>query len=147
MTHRWRTFGPWVAAAVIMCAACGAGRASPLPTVPVTLAPTPRPPDAPPTTLVAPPGVPAAIFESVQDEASRLAGVPVDQLELVRADPITWPNGSLGCPKPGEMYTQALASGFWIVFREGTETYDFRVGRDGSFSRCELPGIPRPNAS
>jgi hypothetical protein len=130
---------------------CGAGAATPSVRIPATAAPTPRAPDIAPPTLPAvsavPPAaneVPPAILEAVQAEAARLASLPVEQLSLVRADEITWPDGSLGCPKPGEMYTQSLVHGFWIVFDSGSETYDFRAASDGSFFRCELsrpPGI------
>jgi hypothetical protein len=86
--------------------------------------------------------VPQGILDAIEEEASRLASVPVEQLTLVRADQITWPDGSLGCPQPGEMYTQSLVAGYWIVFRANNETFDFRVATNGSFHRCELPGAP-----
>jgi hypothetical protein len=132
-----------VAALGIACGS-GSGAASPSPVAIPTVAPTPRQPDIPVATRPPVASVPAGILETVQQEASRLSSVPVEQLTLVRADQITWPDGSLGCPQPGEMYTQSLVSGYWIVFRANNQTFDFRVASNGSFHRCELPGLPGP---
>jgi hypothetical protein len=133
-----------VATVALVAAACGPGAASPSPVASPTVAPTPRAPDLPVATLPPVLEVPAGILASIQDEVSRLASVPVDQLTLVRAQQITWPDGSLGCPAPGEMYTQSLVSGYWIVFRANNETFDFRVTEDGHYHRCDLPGLPGP---
>jgi hypothetical protein len=135
-------FAAVAVATTVVAVGCGSGAVTPTPRVLPTVAPTPRPPDVPPATRPPVLEVPAGIVELIEDEVSRLAGVPVDQLTLVRADQITWPDGSLGCPQPGEMYTQSLVEGYWIVVQANDETFDFRVAEDGSFHRCELPNLP-----
>ena len=37
-------------------------------------------------------------------------------MRLIRDEAVTWSDGSLGCPQPGEYYTQVLVPGYWIVF-------------------------------
>lgn len=124
---------------ILVVAACGPGAATLSPGTVPTVAPTPRPPDVPIATPPPVTGAPPAILEMVTAEAARLAGVAADQVTIVRAEPAVWPDGSLGCPQPDEMYTQALVNGFWIVLQVGAVPYDFRVRSDGSFRLCPHP--------
>ena len=66
--------------------------------------------------------VPQSLLDQMLDEASNLSSVPVDQLTIERAEAVTWNDGSLGCPEPGMMYTQALVDGYWVVIRAGPKT-------------------------
>ena len=92
--------------------------------------------------------VPQAILEPILKEATALAKVGRDQLVLVRAESVVWNDGSLGCPEPGMMYTQALVNGYWILIEAAGRTYDFRVGSGGSFRLCPpSQGHPPPQAS
>jgi len=86
--------------------------------------------------VVVPDAIPVAIFESVLAEAARLSGDPADEIATVRAEPAVWPDGSLGCPRPDEMYTQALVDGYWVVLEADGVPYDFRVRSDGTFKLC-----------
>lgn len=58
-------------------------------------------------------------------------------LTLVRAEPVIWPDGSLGCPQPGVFYTQALVEGMWVVYDAGGALFDYRVDQRGRFFLCE----------
>ena len=59
--------------------------------------------------------VPQTILESILKEAAAPAKVSHEQLVIVRAQSVVWNDGSLGCPEPGMMYTQALVNGYWVV--------------------------------
>ena len=37
-------------------------------------------------------------------------------IKAMCVEPVTLSDGSLGCPQPGEFYTQVLVRGYWIVF-------------------------------
>jgi len=80
--------------------------------------------------------VPQALLEPVLDKAAALAKVGREQLVIVRAEPALWNDGSLGCPEPGVGYTQALVNGYWVVIKAAGQTYDFRMGRGGSYRLC-----------
>ena len=54
--------------------------------------------------------------EAIRDLSDRL-GVPSGEIEVVKESSVTWRDGSLGCPKEGMMYTQALVEGTLIVLR------------------------------
>jgi len=71
--------------------------------------------------------VPQAILQPILKEATALAKVGRDQLVVVRAESVVWNDGSLGCPEPGMMYTQAQVNGYWIVIEAAGQKYDFRM--------------------
>jgi hypothetical protein len=87
--------------------------------------------------------VPQAILEGILKEVAALERVGPDQVAIERAESVIWNDGSLGCPEPGMMYTQALVNGYWVVIDAAGQKYDFRVGSGGSFRLCP-PGQGRP---
>ena len=70
-------------------------------------------------------------------DAAAVAGVDPDSVTLVSVKPMTWTDGSLGCPKPGVMYTQAVVPGFRVIVRAGDRKLDYRVGRSDTAKRCD----------
>jgi hypothetical protein len=65
------------------------------------------------------------------DLAERL-GVDAGDIEVAAYETITWSDGSLGCPQPGMMYTQALVDGYLIQLVVDGEAYNYHGanGRD-----------------
>jgi hypothetical protein len=102
-------------------------------------------PTTPP--LEAMPALPAdtpAVQAAVADLSSRLS-LRADEIELLRAEPVTWSDGSLGCPQPGVMYTQALVDGVWIQLRAGDTVYSYHGGGSGDPTLCESAAAVGPN--
>ena len=95
-----------------------------------------------------PPQLQEAVQAALQDAASRSA-LAAARLQVVLAEPVTWPNGSLGCPAPGRMYTQALVPGYRIRIAAGSQTLEYHGGREGPPSYCpaERVGQPVPGAT
>ena len=131
-----------------------AGTASPTHAPDATAAPAQptRPPTGTPPlgTVPVPPTPPGVVGEVPQDlidlvtaEAAALAGVTVADVRVVRAEQVTWNDGSLGCPQPDVVYTQALVDGYWVVLEAGGESYDFRLGSAGGPLLCPA-GQGRP---
>ena len=86
--------------------------------------------------------VPAEIMEPILADAAERTGAAVDEIDVVTAVQVTYTDGSLDCPEPGMLYTQALVDGYQVVLdADGTEL-DYRVTRDGGFRLCEEPGRP-----
>lgn len=54
-----------------------------------------------------------AVRSARADLAARL-DVPEQRVEVLDQRWVTWPDGAMGCPEPGMMYTQALVPGVWI---------------------------------
>jgi hypothetical protein len=86
--------------------------------------------------------VPATILDAILADAAERAGVDADAIEVTTAEQVNWPDGSLGCPDPGQVYTQAIVEGYWVVLRAGDERLDYRVGNGGTFRFCERGGVP-----
>ena len=67
----------------------------------------------------------------------------VDQaaIRVVSADAVTWPDGSLGCPRPDQMYIQVLTDGFRVVLEAGGRQATFHTGRGNppAVVRCDNP--------
>ena len=82
--------------------------------------------------------LPTSVIEPVVAEVAKLAGVPADQVTVISAEEVTFSDGSLGCPVPGQVYTQALVDGYKIVAEAGGKTYDFR-GSGSTFRQCTNP--------
>lgn len=83
-------------------------------------------------------GAPADAVRAVDDLAATL-DVAVDEVEVVSTEEVTWRDGSRGCAKPGEMYTQALVDGLRITLRAGGRTYEYHSGGSQPPALCEKP--------
>ena len=79
--------------------------------------------------------LPASVVDPVVADIARQAGVPASEVVVVSAEAVTFPDGSLGCPQPGMVYTQALVDGYKIVAEAGGKTYDYR-GSGSTFRLC-----------
>jgi hypothetical protein len=73
---------------------------------------------------------------AVDDLAGRL-GIESDAVTVVDARAVTWPDGSLGCPQPGMLYTQVLVDGMLVILEAGGQRYEYHGG-DPLFL-CEHP--------
>jgi hypothetical protein len=85
----------------------------------------------------------SAIDDALTD-AARRTGLKKMELEILSAEPVTWADGSLGCPQPGMMYTQALVPGIRIRVRAGAETLDYHSGRRGAPMFCPAGRVVPP---
>ena len=169
-----RTFLALVVAVGISLSGCGssttdaAGDASVSITPPAaTSTPTddakettvPVPGDESPITQVEPPPgelplgpVPDAIVSRPQVQAAiadfaERQGVPVDEVTAAGYADVTWPDGSLGCPQPGVMYTQALVPGHQLILQVDDTTASYHAAEGKPFAYCATPGMPLPGGS
>lgn len=125
----------WLVVAVFALAACGA---PPDEGAPETTEPTPSPPvEATVEPTTPPPDEPLAevVDEAVSDLAARLR-VDHSEIEVLRFEEVTWPDGSLGCPQPGEFYTQATVEGYRVVLGFDDRVYLYHAGRDAEPFLC-----------
>jgi len=87
------------------------------------------------------PEIDPAARPAVADLAERL-GVDESAITVVSVDEVTWPDGSLGCPEPGMMYSQALEDGTLIVLEVDGTTYEYHGGVNRDPFYCEHPTPP-----
>jgi hypothetical protein len=79
------------------------------------------------------------------------AGVDPSQLTVARAEPVTWPDSSLGCAQKGIQYLQVLTPGYQIELRGAQGNYLVHVagnrsivctGKVGAGTRLTRPLVP-----
>jgi hypothetical protein len=88
--------------------------------------------------------------QAARADAARRTGQPAAAFELISAESVTWSDGSLGCPQPDVLYTQALVPGYRIVLRGPSEEMDYHASARGALVLCPagravepLPGASR----
>jgi len=71
--------------------------------------------------------VPAEMIEAALEDAANRSTTARADIKVLSAEAVTWPDGSLGCPKPGMMYTQALVAGYRIVLQAGEQMLSYHA--------------------
>jgi hypothetical protein len=99
-------------------------------------APTTTPAQETPVELVLPP---APVLDKVKADAAKRLNAAVEVRSSERA---TWNDGSMGCPVPGEFYTQMITSGFQVLVASGSQVLDYRVANSGYFRLCSTAATP-----
>ena len=84
----------------------------------------------------APDGIPQAAWDTILDDLSGRVDDPVSTATLVLAEAMTWNDGSLGCPQPGQVYTQALVEGYHVILEVEGREFDYRVGAGSDVRLC-----------
>jgi hypothetical protein len=127
---RWR--GPltaaWLACTLVSGCALGQAAGGPPPTVeekPVTNAP-------------------AEMIEAALDDAVNRSTTARADIKVISEEAVTWPDGSLGCPKPGMLYTQALVPGYRIVLQAGEQTLNYHAMSRGKPVFCPASRVTAP---
>jgi hypothetical protein len=77
------------------------------------------------------------------DLAERLS-IPEDDVEVVRAERVTWRDSSLGCPEEGMFYMQMLTDGVLIELEADGKTYAYHSNLEGPPVYCESPSADGP---
>jgi hypothetical protein len=88
-----------------------------------------------------------ALAQGAQQDLAQHLDVDADTIEVATIRDVTWPDGSMGCPEPGQMYTQALVDGAYLELVHDGDTYAYHwgQGRDAPFL-CERSDGPPGNA-
>jgi hypothetical protein len=72
---------------------------------------------------------------AVADLAQR-TGAATAEVQVVMAEAVVWPDGSLGCPERGMTYTMAEVNGYRIVLSWQGQEHDYR-GSENFVRLCE----------
>ena len=126
--------------ALVLLGGCAPAVSVPVGPAPMTTAPTTPGPAASGTDL-------QSLIRTVSDDAARRSGVYASRVRILEAGAVTWSDGSLGCPEPDRMYTQALVPGYRIRVDAGGQQFDYHAGTRGTWRLCpaERARPPLPN--
>ena len=127
---RWRgpLAGAWLACMLVSGSVLGQAAGGPPPVVAET----------------AVTGAPAEMIEAAFDDAANRSTTARADIKVASAEAVTWPDGSLGCPKPGMMYTQALVAGYRIVVQAGEQTLNYHAMSRGRPLFCPASRVVPP---
>lgn len=94
-------------------------------------------------------GAPPEMIAAVRGDAATRAGVAVSAVKIESAQSVTWPDASLGCPRPGMLYPQVLVPGWRVIVVAGGKTYAYHAGPRGSWAWCpaDRAQAPLPGSS
>jgi hypothetical protein len=81
-------------------------------------------------------GLPEAVERGARAAAARRLGVAPDGLVVARAEPVDWPDPSLGCPEPGRAYAQVITPGYRVFVRAGAQTVEVHADEGGRAVSC-----------
>ncbi len=113
----------WAAVLIDACAAAGAA-----------------PPQGTVNALTPGPSWPASVqplLPAILADAARRNAVAVERLRVASVQAVIWPDGSLGCPLPGLLYTQALLPGWRIsIDVPGAGPLLFHASQRGGWVWC-----------
>jgi hypothetical protein len=70
--------------------------------------------------------------KNVMNLLATTTGKPADTLKLQNKEDAEWPNGGLGCPKEGMMYTEMIVPGYKLTYTDGSTTYEVHTDRSGN---------------
>lgn len=91
-----------------------------------------------PLPVIVEPGLEGLVDQAKKDLAQRLS-VDMEQIELLAAESVVWPDSSLGCPEPGMAYLQVLQDGMLILLSVGGQAYEYHSGGSRGPFLCEQP--------
>ena len=130
----WRNLRVGVAAVTLTltASACAAGP-GPAPTPAAPPGQTP----AEPTDVPSPTPDPEAAIQAALQTAAQQPGVDPSQLRVVRVESREWPDSSLGCPRPGQLYAQIVTPGFVVEVASGDRQLELHTDTRGRAVVCQ----------
>jgi hypothetical protein len=87
--------------------------------------------------------VPKKVLDTVRADLGKRTGAKPEAMKVVRSEEVVFGDGSLGCGRPGQSYTQATVPGYRVVLVVEGKEYDYRVPRQGAFVLCDRGPRPR----
>ena len=90
--------------------------------------------------------MPRAVRHAVVADAASRFQVAEDAVVLASAEQVTWSDGSLGCPKPGVMYTQMLVQGYRVTATTTAGRMLYHTDTRGNVVSCGLSVRPSQTA-
>ncbi|HWQ13925.1 MAG TPA: hypothetical protein VNL77_14090 [Roseiflexaceae bacterium] len=80
-----------------------------------------------------------AMVEKAKQDLARLLEIDVQEITVIRAEPVEWNDSSLGCPQPDASYLQVITPGYQIELSAQGQPYTYHTDTSGVVIRCEKP--------
>ena len=76
-------------------------------------------------------------FDLARRDRSKRLGIPLEQIEFLSAEEVTWRDAALGCPQPGMFYAQVLSPGYRLLLKAAGVVYTYHTDLGGFAIWCE----------
>ena len=76
------------------------------------------------------------LIKTAKADLAKRLGLSEDDIDVLEAKAMLWPDGSLGCPQPGMAYIQIPFEGGLIRLDAGGQEYDYHTGEGESPFLC-----------
>ena len=93
-----------------------------------------------------PPVAQGLMLEAVTANLSQQFDLPAESITVVSVEPVTWPNGGLGCPQEGMAYAEVMVEGSRITPAADGQTYTYHTAGTTEFLLC-VDGVPAASGS
>lgn len=101
--------------------------------------PTDAPTDTPTDEETPVPGADSRVVKRAIKDLAEREKVDASEIQVVAVEDVTWSDSSLGCAKPGKMYTQALVEGQRITLRIGDADFAYHAAAGKDAGYCAKP--------
>lgn len=73
------------------------------------------------------PQVATDIVDAILGDAGARPGADAANVQLLNAQPVAWPDRSLGCPEPGRVYAQVMTPGWLVEVQVATTILEYHA--------------------
>jgi hypothetical protein len=87
------------------------------------------------------------IAAAAQKDLAQRLGITVEEIEVREVRAMTWPDTSLGCPQPGQVYAQVIQKGWLIRLNVNGKNYLYHSGETQPPFLCNETPLPIPQAT
>ena len=87
------------------------------------------------------------LIDKAKGDLTQRLSISENEIILVKARDVVWPDSSLGCPQPGMMYAEVLTPGYLILLEATGQKYEYHAGKSSDIFLCEKPTPPVPGIS
>ena len=98
-----------------------------------------------PTPFIPSPSSLQNLIEKATEDLARRLSVPTQQIQIVEAREVVWPNSSLGCPQKGMVYADVLTPGYLIILQFDNREYEYHSSKGTEVIYCQNPTPPVPD--
>jgi len=84
------------------------------------------------------------LIEVSKEDLGKRLDISTSQIKLFKAEKVTWPDSSLGCPQEGMAYAQVLTAGYLIMLGSGNLQYEYHSSVGADVFYCPNPTAPVP---
>ena len=86
------------------------------------------------------------LLEAVTMNLSEQFDIPAASITVVSVEPVTWPNGGLGCPQEGMAYAEVLVEGSRVTLEADGQSYTYHTAGTTEYVLC-VDGVPVANGT